>query len=548
MSRRPLSRRALLGTVGTIGTVGVAGCSSDNAEPTQPGGAEGTPESERSEETDTTTVTNSATGTSESDDTATPESGEDNRVYVDTEGSDDNPGTADDPLATIRTAVERAGPGETVYVNSGEYQESFLVREGGTPDAPLEITGPVDAVLRRPADAKALMTVGGNHVHVTGLSITGLSDPSRPEDVEAYADAPLVLFTAKPPFDSLNQGAVFAPHQVGHSGAQLVKFRFCRDAEAGPFRVTGRAGAAWQLSEGGHPSGEIVYVGTSPSTLEKTDAVNRWDDTRNVRVHHVDNSAGHPHNQLVDIKPGTENVTVEYCTDGGGSYNNKDWSARSIAVRGHAATVRWNRLQDGEDDGIGLGSGHNNTPENELQERAGEDNEIYGNEIFGFGGKSIRFPYISDGPGQAPEDQATICGNTVEPPADGAPGVGCSGDVPTTDQIGHVGGDGPWPDETLPAVPSPEFTVRPTLERETVAVDDQVVVTVAIGNTGRASGTKSLELTANGSVVATDSVRIPAGETVETELRSGPAPEPGTFDIELNGEPVGEVTVESEAY
>jgi hypothetical protein len=363
--------------------------------------------------------------------------------YVASEGSDKDPGTRDAPLATIVAAVEEVGAGESIYVHSGEYQEYFELYTDGTEDQPIEITGPADAIVRRQTDKKAVMILGGNHIHVTGLSITGLSDPSSPEDVEAYADAPLVLFTAKPPFDSLNQGAVFTPHQIGHSGAQLVKFRFCRDAEAGPFRVTGRAGAAWQLSEGGHPSGEIVYVGTSPSTIEKTDAINRWDDTRNVRVHHIDNSAGHPHNQLVDIKPGTENVTVEYCTDAG-SYNNKDWAARSIAVRGHAATVRWNRLQDGEDDGIGVGSGHNNTPENELQERAGEDNNIYGNEITGFGGESIRFPWISDGPGQAPEDQATLCGNEFDGPVDGNPGRECGPDVPRTDEIGHTGGDSPW--------------------------------------------------------------------------------------------------------
>jgi len=361
--------------------------------------------------------------------------------YVTTGGSADNPGTRAAPFGAIAEAIQEVAAGESIYVDSGEYQELLEVGTDGTAEQPIELTGPADAVLRRPSDQPAAMLVGGDHVHVTGLSITGLADPSRAEDPEAYADAPLVMVTTKS-FDTYNRGAVIAPHRIGDSGAQLVKFRFCRDAEAGPFRVAGRAGAKWQLSGSGHPSGEIVYVGTSPSTIEKA-PVESWDRTRNVRVHHVDNAAGHPHGQLVDVKPGTENVTVEYCTDGGGSHNNKDWEARSIAVRGHAATVRWNRLQNGEGVGIGVGSGHNNDPENEVQERAGEDNEIYGNEITGFGEESIWFPYDDEGPGQAPEDQAIYCGNTVDGPADGNPASACPADVPSGDGVGHTGGDVP---------------------------------------------------------------------------------------------------------
>ena len=550
-SGRP-NRRTLLATIGALGTGGLAGCSGDGGESEPNDGGESEP-SETPAATSPVTETAEATRTPENTGNSTP-AGHD--YYVSNDGSDDAPGTRDAPLATIAAAVNQVTAGESIYVQSGEYQEYLQVRASGTADQPIEITGPADAVLRRQENRKVAMIIGGDHVHVTGLSITGVSDPSRRKDPEAYADAPLVLVTAKPPIEEYNRGAVIAPHRIGYSGAQLVKFRFCREAEAGPFRVSGRAGAAWQLTGSGHPSGEIVYVGTSPSTIEKTPEVNKWDNTRNVRVHHVDNSAGHPHGQLVDIKPGTENVTVEYCTDGGGSHNNKDWAARSVAVRGHAATVRWNRLQDGADTGIGLGSNHNNDPENELQERAGEDNEIYGNEITGFGGKAIAFPWTFDGPGQAPEDQAILCGNEFDGPVDGTPGRECGPDISETDEIGHVGGDSPWAEESLPEStgpdevnrgdgggPPPEFSIAGTLKSETVTVGDRATILATVENSG---GEGSLDLTveAEGTVVGEEVVAVPADSNVTTEIRTGPAPQSGTYTITLNGEEIGELTVE----
>ncbi|WP_181687134.1 hypothetical protein [Halorhabdus salina] len=557
MNSEPLSdqpnRRALLASIGALGSCALAGCSGDG------GGEPSETAPNTSEMTETATETTTETATETTTETATETATEmpaGHDHYVANDGSDDDPGTRDAPLATIAAAVEGVTAGESIYVQSGEYQEYLQVRASGTTDQPIEITGPADAVLRRQADRNVAMIIGGNHVHVTGLSITGVSDPSRRTDPEAYADAPLVLVTALPPFDEYNRGAVIAPHRIGYSGAQLVKFRLCREAEAGPFRVSGRAGAAWQLTESGHPSGEIVYVGTSPSTIEKTAQLNKWDNTRNVRVHHVDNSAGHPHNQLVDIKPGTENITVEYCTDGGGSHNNKDWAARSIAVRGHAATVRWNRLQDGVDTGIGLGSSHNNDPENDLQKRAGEDNEIYGNEIIGFGGNAIAFPWTSDGPGQAPEDQAILCGNEFDGPVDGNPGQECSPDIPEADEIGHVGGDSPWAEESLPestgpdeadrdddGTPPPEFSISGTLETETVTVGDRATILATVGNSG-GEGSIDVTVEADGTVGGEELVQVPADSKVTTEVKTGPVPQSGTYMITLNGQEVGELTAE----
>jgi len=53
------------------------------------------------------------------------------------EGDDANPRTQEEPLAAIQTAVEEAGPGQTVYVHPGEYFEFIEFRTDGDPNAPI---------------------------------------------------------------------------------------------------------------------------------------------------------------------------------------------------------------------------------------------------------------------------------------------------------------------------------------------------------------------------------------------------------------------------
>lgn len=536
-------RRSLLVTLGTVGAGAVAGCSEG-----------GEPSSETASETNAEATTASETATKETEEL----DGQSDRgdIYVAPDGSDDARGTADAPLATIQEAFNQVEPGETIYTTPGEYRELIEVREGGTADAPVELTGPPDAVLRRPSDAPSAMRIAGDHVHVTGLTIDGLADPDRPEDPNAYGDRPLVLVTSLDP-NELNEGAVIAPHGIGNSGRQLVKFAFCANAEAGPFRVTGRAGAKWQLTDEENHNGEIVYVGTAPVTIDRSDAAySGWDRTHNVHVHHIDNSAGHQHAVLVDTKPGTENLTVEYCTDGGGSRNSVDWDASSLILKGYRCTFRWNRIQDGHGKGLNVGRAlTDSAPDDEFRDNVATENEIYGNEIRGFDDDAISF-YPGSEAGQGPEHQAVYCGNTVEGPATGDPEQACGGDIPTTDTIGHVGGDSPWAGDPLPEStgpgevdrsgdggPSPEFSVSGRLESETATVGDRITILATVENSG-GEGSTDLVVESEGTVIGETLVNVPADSEITTEVRTEPVPEPGTYTLTLNGEVVGEVTAE----
>jgi len=68
--------------------------------------------------------------------------------YVAKSGSDSSgSGSAQAPWATITHAVSKAGPGDTVYVGSGVYNESVALTASGTASAPITVDGQGVAVI-----------------------------------------------------------------------------------------------------------------------------------------------------------------------------------------------------------------------------------------------------------------------------------------------------------------------------------------------------------------------------------------------------------------
>ncbi|MEF8780374.1 MAG: DUF1102 domain-containing protein [Haloferacaceae archaeon] len=94
----------------------------------------------------------------------------------------------------------------------------------------------------------------------------------------------------------------------------------------------------------------------------------------------------------------------------------------------------------------------------------------------------------------------------------------------------------------VPAVGISDAGVEPT----TVEVGENATVTATVGNDGRADGEARVVLRANGDVITTETVAVPAGgESVVTFEPSFEAP--GTYEIDVNGEPAGELAVEAPA-
>ncbi|MBZ0317480.1 MAG: hypothetical protein K8L91_13750 [Anaerolineae bacterium] len=57
--------------------------------------------------------------------------------YVSPDGSDDNPGSLEEPWATLRKATQEAIPGDTIIIRDGTYYEPLVPLRSGTEEAPI---------------------------------------------------------------------------------------------------------------------------------------------------------------------------------------------------------------------------------------------------------------------------------------------------------------------------------------------------------------------------------------------------------------------------
>jgi len=466
MSRQHLSRRRLLALIG--GTGALAGCtdfSSDGSEDATAATESTTVPSEDTVQTEATARTtdrpSTETATAREETEATPTEAEDTEtetteaqvsdtIYVSPGGDDDNPGTEAEPMETILSALDAVEPGQTVYLQPGEYRGRVVTIRPGEPDSPITITGSEDAVIRpsRETDEQYYYPIKIQHSHyrLTGVTITGLMDPSAPEQVDSYTTR-LLQVSARPESSAYVEDVVIAPHGIGHTQRAMISVVRVKDSEFGPFKVIGPAGVQYLYDDPVSHIGEIIYIGQPLQVYADGADGYFWDtyeQTRNIRIHHIDNSEGYHHAEMVDCKDGTRNITIEYCTDAGGSQNNEPFSAQSIHVRGHDCTFRWNRLADGEGNGIEVYKPGSDEvyPEfgfdQAVVDRIATDNEIYGNEISGFGGEAIAFDEDTI------DAQRHVCGNDIEGSTNGDPEKECPAELPAGDGIGHTGGDSPY--------------------------------------------------------------------------------------------------------
>jgi hypothetical protein len=392
-------------------------------------------------------------------------------IHVAQDGQRRATGLEDDPLDAIQPALAHAGPGDTVHVGPGTYTEQVQTVRAGEPDAPITVTGPPEAVYR----SRAPFEINHSHVHLTGLTFDGLLEPDSPENADAYSESLLQVNEAL--YEGIKNGdrstdepvtddeyvvdVVVKPHAVGNCRADFVKVHWSRDVEVGEFEVVGPAGVKYlEGDEEGH-NAEVVYVG---NPIGKGYPI---DETSDVHIHHIDNSEGYAHNELVDVKGGASDVVVEYCTSvGGGRFpleGADDTSECAVHIGGRNCVLRWCVVEDSRGQAVEVGAWGLAHPD-EFEETKGVDfpasaesfgreNAIYGNEFSDHAGMAVQYPvvYPEDGDGgpevadgYGPDAQAHVCGNEIDGPTHGDPEEACSESLPTTDRIGHLGGDSPW--------------------------------------------------------------------------------------------------------
>ena len=114
-------------------------------------------------------------------DSRTPSSAEGSVYWVAIDGDDAGPGTRDEPWATLQHAADSVGPGATVYVREGVYEQRVELRGSGTPGRPITFAvAPGERVvldgssLEVPAGQNAMISIDSQRfVTIRGFEITG---------------------------------------------------------------------------------------------------------------------------------------------------------------------------------------------------------------------------------------------------------------------------------------------------------------------------------------------------------------------------------------
>lgn len=560
MPDREFSRRRLLAGLSTAGITAIAGCNS--------GGTESTPNpTQTPTPTASPTATDSQTPTETEEPTPTPRENPDT-IFVSPDGDDDDAGTEGAPLASIRQAVTSANPGQTVYVQPGEYFEFVPFDEPGEPDAPITLTGPPDAVLRPPDDIDyGMISITADYIHITGLTMSGRYKDRDPGKPDSYVPSHLIdLNTSPEDADDYLEGLVISPHGLGESGGALINSQQIKDCDIGGFKVTGPAGAEWLYDDDyANHYGEIVYLGTAPDNRVER-GYEDYDRTRNIRVHHIDNSEGYPHSELVDCKTGVENITIEYCTDAGGAQADDSWNQPAIKLDGNDVTIRWNIINGVQGDGIQIGpgvymSGFTNdgepiyeygldsVPETDFERQMGKDNTIHENVITSCERDAVNFRRQSRRPGRdsnpSPADQRVLCGNQYDGYTDGEPGKPCPTELASSKGIGHLAGDSPW-DGDPPSIDQAfskhesiaQFDV--TVGKDAVTTSEEFEIPVTVTNNGTDSEEITLSLMINQHELSSKTVTVDPNHQQDVTLTEMLGNE-DEIQIMMNGLKVGSV-------
>jgi hypothetical protein len=447
-------RRFLTLTAASFGLV--SGCSdtSDSNTPTQtnPATESHTDQSTSRKQTEPETET-PEDSTTEQEPTEEETEQERSTLVVSPTGSDENAGTSESPLGSIQEALDRAEPGTTISLQPGVHTTAEpgrpvgITRRSGTPDAPIRITGPPEAIVRGPPtelSSKPLFHIIHSHVHIDGITLNGLTKPTEAENHRWYRPQ-LVLCsppTWKDSYPDYLTNVKIKPRAVGNARKKLISAYRANRLEIGEFEIIGPAGVGWFHGEQtGYVLGSIVSLGRSSNNFGKPHYP--WegpDESHDIRVHHIANLEEHRHTELVVTHSGNHDVTIEYCTDTGGM------TRSGVHLAAAQSKVRWCEFTNSPENGVsvtvppmkerGSYEAFSTIPEKRFP---GRNNNIYGNKLVENEGGWIGFSspeWIENGL----EQQGTVCGNIT----DRETASECPASVPHAETIGYTGGDSPW--------------------------------------------------------------------------------------------------------
>ncbi|MEM7537067.1 MAG: DUF1565 domain-containing protein [Chloroflexota bacterium] len=310
--------------------------------------------------------------------------------YVSPDGDDDNDGLSEEsPFETILQAIITVRAGDTIHLGPGEYFETMMTVRDGTPEAPITIIGPPEAIIRGEALDNVLMRINHDYYTLYGFSFDGLY--GDPDKMRGYKDK--LLYAQKHEVRSGIKGLRVLNITFQNAGAECVRLRyFLTESEVAFSRFHNCGIWDFVFDEGGKV-GEAIYMGTSSKQWD--DGKNRTsdpDETMHNWIHH--NFMDTQGNECAEVKEGGTANIIEYneCT------GQKDPESAGIVARGSGNIIRYNTIYGNVGAGVRVG-GHT---VDGIQ--YGQENEVYGNELYNntAGGVKIMVP-----------SQAKVCDNNV---------------------------------------------------------------------------------------------------------------------------------------
>ena len=129
-------------------------------------------------------VVSSPTGTAAA--TPAPVSGSSDNYYVSPQGSDSSPGTLSQPFKTLQKATNAVGPGDTVWVRSGVYNQAWRITKSGTATGRITFknypneTPVIDGGGLSISYYGALVTIGSNSSRTNYVTLSGFVVQNSP--------------------------------------------------------------------------------------------------------------------------------------------------------------------------------------------------------------------------------------------------------------------------------------------------------------------------------------------------------------------------------
>ncbi len=292
--------------------------------------------------------------------------------FVDPAGDDSSDGTSpESAFETIQKAINKALPGDTIYLGNGQYLQDFKTVRDGREGQPIIITGFPDAVVLGSGGSR-IAEINHSFIQLIGFTIDGLVGDGQTE--QSYRDKLLYIHGIER--DGLHDIKILKM-TLQNAGGECMRLRyFVNDSEIA-YNIIDTCGVHDFRFNNGGKNGEAIYIGTAPEQLKDgKNPTTDPDESNKNWIHH--NTIRTQGNECVDIKESSRFNVVEYNTCTG----QKDPESAGLDARGSNNIFRYNNVSNSIGAGIRLGGD---------EDTDGINNNVYGNTLRGnkYGGIKI---------------------------------------------------------------------------------------------------------------------------------------------------------------